>query len=147
MRNPTYQAVCSGLTGHAEVTQITYDPALITYPELLEVFWKTHDPTTLNRQGPDVGTQYRSIILTHNEEQDQIARKYKKEINESGAFRVPIVTEIKPLRAFYPAEAYHQNYYRTNPYQGYCQNVIVPKLDKFRKVFHDKLKDGTEAPH
>jgi peptide-methionine (S)-S-oxide reductase len=138
--NPSYKAVCTGMTGHAEVAQITYDPAVISYPEILEVFWKTHDPTTLNRQGNDVGTQYRSIILTHDEEQDKLAKMYKKKLNESGAFNRPVVTEIKPLEAFYAAEDYHQNYYRSNPYQGYCQYVIVPKLDKFRKVFRDKLK-------
>lgn len=139
--NPTYEAVCSGRTGHAEVAQISFDPAVISLPEVLEVFWKTHDPTTLNRQGNDVGTQYRSIVLYSNEEQKQTVEAYKKKLDESGAFNRPIVTEIKPLTTFYPAEAYHQNYYRTNPNQGYCQYVIVPKLDKFRKVFKDKLKD------
>lgn len=140
VRNPTYKQVLTGLTGHAEVVQITYDPAIITYPELLEVFWKIHDPTTLNRQGPDIGTQYRSIILAHNPEQLELARSYKAKLSESGAFNRPIVTEIKPLSRFYPAEAYHQNYFRNNPYQGYCQYVIVPKLEKFQQVFRDKLK-------
>lgn len=137
---PSYKQVCTGLTGHAEVTQITYDPAVISYSELLEVFWKTHDPTTLNRQGPDVGTQYRSVIFTHDEEQDRLARTYKDKLNASGAFNAPIVTQIEPLNVFYPAEKYHQNYYRSNKFEGYCQYVIVPKLEKFRKVFKDKLK-------
>ena len=139
--NPTYHQVCSGTTGHAEVARITYDPKVVTYPELLEVFWKTHDPTTLNRQGNDVGTQYRSIILTEDDEQRGLAEAYKAKLDESGAFDGPIVTEIVPLAAFYPAEDYHQNYYRSNPRQGYCQYVIGPKVEKFRKVFHDKLKD------
>ena len=139
--NPSYEQVCAGTTGHAEVAQITYDPAVISFPELLEVFWKTHDPTTLNRQGNDVGTQYRSIILAEDDEQLKLAREYKARLDASGAFNRPIVTEIVPLTTFYPAEKYHQNYYRTNPNQGYCQYVIVPKLEKFRKVFHDKLKD------
>lgn len=139
--NPTYQQVCTGTTGHAEVTQITYNPAVVSYPELLEVFWKTHDPTTLNRQGNDVGPQYRSIILTHDDEQRRLAEAYKEKLDQSGAFNRPIVTEIVPLTTFYPAEAYHQNYYRTNPNQGYCQYVIVPKLQKFRQVFREKLKD------
>jgi peptide-methionine (S)-S-oxide reductase len=139
--NPTYHQVCSGSTGHAEVAQITYDPQVVSYPELLEVFWKTHDPTTLNRQGNDVGTQYRSIILTHDDEQRQLAEAYKAKLDASGAFDGPIVTEIVPLTKFYPAEDYHQNYYRSNPRQGYCQYVIGPKVEKFRKVFHDKLKE------
>jgi peptide-methionine (S)-S-oxide reductase len=139
--NPTYQQVCTGTTGHAEVAQITYDPEVITYPELLEVFWKTHDPTTRNRQGNDIGTQYRSIILTHDDEQRRLAEIYRAKLDESGAFDGPIVTEIVPLTAFYPAELYHQNYYRSNPQQRYCQYVIGPKLAKFRQVFGDKLKD------
>lgn len=139
--NPTYKQVLTGLTGHAEVVQILYDPSVITYPELLEVFWKTHDPTTLNRQGPDIGTQYRSIVLAHNAEQLELARSYKAKLNQSGAFNRPIVTEIKPLTKFFPAEDYHQNYFRNNPYQGYCQYVIVPKVEKFRQVFRDKLKE------
>ena len=138
--NPTYQQVCNGDTGHAEVAQITYDPSEITFPELLEVFWKTHDPTTLNRQGNDSGTQYRSAIFTHDDDQKKLAEDYKAKLNASGAFNKPIVTEIVPLTKFYPAEGYHQNYYRQNSNAGYCQFVIVPKLEKFRAVFHDKLK-------
>jgi len=138
--NPTYQQVCNGDSGHAEVAQITYDPAEITFPELLEVFWKTHDPTTLNRQGNDVGTQYRSAIFTHDDDQKKLAEEYKAKLDASGAFHRPIVTEIVPLTKFYPGEGYHQNYYRDNPNQGYCQFVIVPKLEKFRAVFRDKLQ-------
>lgn len=138
--NPTYEEVCTGTTGHAEVTQITYDPKIITYDELLEVFWKTHDPTTLNRQGNDVGPQYRSVIFYHNEEQKALAEKYKDELNKSGAWDNPIVTEITAYTNFYPAEKYHQNYYENNPNQGYCAFVIAPKLEKFKKVFNDKLK-------
>jgi peptide-methionine (S)-S-oxide reductase len=138
--NPTYEQVCTGTTGHAEVTQITFDADVITFEELLEVFWKTHDPTTLNRQGADKGTQYRSAIFYHNDEQKELAEKYKMKLDESGAFNDPIVTEISKLDVFYKAENYHQNYYNTNPNQGYCQYVIVPKLEKFEKVFKDKLK-------
>jgi peptide-methionine (S)-S-oxide reductase len=141
VENPTYEQVCSGKTGHAEVTQITYDPKVITYDELLEVFWKTHDPTTLNRQGNDVGTQYRSVIFYHNEEQRRLAEKYKEELNKSGAWDKPIVTEISPFTNFYPAENYHQNYYDNNPAQPYCSFVISPKVEKFEKVFKDKLKN------
>ena len=142
--NPTYEEVCTGTTGHAEVTQITYDPKIITYDELLEVFWKTHDPTTLNRQGNDVGTQYRSVIFYHNSEQKELAEKYKIELDKSGAWDNPIVTEISPLTNYFPAENYHQDYYNNNPNQGYCAFVIAPKLEKFKKVFKDKLKQNTE---
>lgn len=141
VENPTYEEVCTGTTGHAEVTQITYDPSIISYDELLEVFWKTHDPTTLNRQGNDVGPQYRSVIFYHNEEQKQLAEKYKAELNKSGAWDKPIVTEITPFTNFYPAEKYHQNYYDNNPAQPYCSFVITPKVEKFEKVFKDKLKN------
>ena len=140
VKNPTYEEVCSGTTGHAEVTQITYNPKIITYDELLEVFWKTHDPTTLNRQGNDVGTQYRSVIFYHNEEQKELAENYKKELDKSGAWDKPIVTEISPFTKFYSAEGYHQDYYNNNPNQGYCAFIIAPKVDKFEKVFKDKLK-------
>jgi peptide-methionine (S)-S-oxide reductase len=140
VKNPTYKQVCTGTTGHAEVCQISYDPAIITFPELLEVFWKTHDPTTLNRQGNDVGTQYRSAIFYHNVEQKRLAERYKKDLDASGAFQNPIVTEIVPVTNFYKAEDYHQDYFNQNGNQGYCQFVIRPKLEKFRKVFHDKLK-------
>jgi peptide-methionine (S)-S-oxide reductase len=138
--NPTYEEVCSGTTGHAEVTQITYDSSVISYDELLEVFWKTHDPTTLNRQGNDVGTQYRSVIFYHNEEQKRLAEKYKGELNKSGAWEMPIVTEITAYKNFFSAEKYHQDYYENNPNQGYCSFVIAPKVEKFEKVFKDKLK-------
>jgi peptide-methionine (S)-S-oxide reductase len=139
--NPTYQEVCSGETGHAECLQIVYDPAKISFDELLEVFWQTHDPTTLNRQGADVGTQYRSGIFYHNEEQKQKAEKYKAELNKSGAFDNPIVTEITPFATFYPAENYHQQYFENNENKNpYCKIVIRPKVDKFQKVFKDKLK-------
>ncbi len=138
--NPTYAQVCRGDTGHAEVAQITYDPKEVSFPELLEVFWKTHDPTTLNRQGNDSGTQYRSAIFYHDAEQQKLAEDYKAKLDASGAFRKPIVTEIVPLAPFYPAENYHQNYFRQNSGEGYCQYVIVPKLEKFREVFRDKLK-------
>jgi peptide-methionine (S)-S-oxide reductase len=138
--NPTYEAVCGGNTGHAEVIQIEYDPEEISYDEILEVFWKTHDPTTLNRQGADVGTQYRSIIFYHNDEQKEKAVRYKAELDKSGAWDKPIVTQIEPLDKFYIAETYHQDYYEKNPYQGYCSFVIAPKLEKFEKVFKEKLK-------
>jgi peptide-methionine (S)-S-oxide reductase len=138
--NPTYRQVCGGATGHAEVVQITYDPAVISFAELLEVFWKTHDPTTLNRQGNDVGTQYRSVVFAHDEAQLREAMELKAKLNASGAFNRPIVTQVEPLQTFYPAEEYHQNYYRRNPREGYCQYVIVPKLEKFRQVFPDKRK-------
>jgi peptide-methionine (S)-S-oxide reductase len=138
--DPTYEEVCSGTTGHAEVTQITYNPSLISFDELLEVFWKTHDPTTLNKQGNDVGPQYRSVIFYHNDEQKKLAEKYKSELDKSGAWDNPIVTEISPLTNYFPAENYHQDYYNNNPNQGYCAFVIAPKLEKFKKVFKDKLK-------
>lgn len=143
-KNPTYKEVCTGETGHAEVCQITYDPSKVTYDELLEVFWKTHDPTTLNRQGNDEGTQYRSVVFYHNDAQKQLAEKYKKELNEVKAYDKPIVTEISPLPEFYIAEDYHQNYYNENPNQGYCAFVIAPKVEKLRKVFKEKLKKGSE---
>ena len=139
--NPTYKEVCTGETGHAECLQIVYDPSKISFDELLEVFWETHDPTTLNRQGADVGTQYRSGIFYHNEEQKQKAERYKAELDKSGAFDRPIVTEITPFDKFYPAENYHQQYFENNENNNpYCKIVIRPKLDKFRKVFKDKLK-------
>jgi peptide-methionine (S)-S-oxide reductase len=141
VKNPTYKEVCTGNTGHAECLQIVYDPQKISFDELLEVFWETHDPTTLNRQGNDVGTQYRSGIYYHNEEQKQKAEKYKTDLNKSGAFDDPIVTEIKPFSVFYPAEDYHQQYFENNEGSNpYCTIVVRPKVDKFRKVFKDKLK-------
>jgi peptide-methionine (S)-S-oxide reductase len=138
--NPTYEQVCEKTTGHAEVCQIRFDPDKISYDELLEVFWKTHDPTTPNRQGADVGPQYRSVIFYHSERQRDLAERYKRELNEKRVFDAPIVTEISPITQFYRAEGYHQNYYRSNPYQGYCRLVIQPKVDKFRQVFKAKLK-------
>ena len=138
--NPTYKEVCTGTTGHAECIQVEFDPSKISYDELLEAFWKSHDPTTLNRQGNDIGTQYRSAIFYHNEEQKETAEKYKAELDASGAFDKPIVTEISPFTIFYRAEAYHQDYYNENGSQPYCTFVIRPKLEKFRKVFKEKLK-------
>jgi peptide-methionine (S)-S-oxide reductase len=138
--NPTYEEICNGNTGHAEVTQITYDGAVITYDELLEVFWKTHDPTTINKQGNDVGPQYRSVIFYHSEEQKNLAEKYKEELSKSDAWDNPIVTEISPLTNYFEAEDYHQDYYKNNPNQGYCTFVIAPKIEKFEKVFKNKLK-------
>ena len=138
--NPTYKEVCSGETGHAEVCNVVYDPSKISFDEILEVFWKTHDPTTMNRQGNDVGTQYRSAIFYHNERQKELAEKYKKDLNASEAFDAPIITEITPYTNFYKAEDYHQNYYNENGNQPYCRFVIQPKVEKFKKVFKDKLK-------
>ena len=138
--NPTYKEICTGQTGHAEVCQIHYDPDKISFEELLEVFWKSHDPTTLNRQGADVGTQYRSAVFYHDDEQKELAEKYKKKLNDAKVFESPIVTEITQLEKYYAAEDYHQEYYMNNPNQGYCRVVIKPKLDKIREVFADKLK-------
>lgn len=138
--NPTYDQVCSGATGHAEVIQVIYDPAKISFVDLLEVFWGVHDPTTLNRQGADVGTQYRSVIFYTNADQKKLAEDYKTKLNASGAFPQPVVTEISPLKSFYVAENYHQNYFNENGNQPYCSLVIRPKLDKFKKVFSDKMK-------
>lgn len=133
--NPTYEQVCSGTTGHAEVCQITYDPNKVSYTKLLEAFWTSHDPTTLNRQGNDSGTQYRSAIFYHNAEQKQLAEEYKAKLDQSGAFSKPIVTEIVPFTIFYKAENYHQNYFNLNGNQPYCSFVIAPKVEKFKKVF------------
>lgn len=140
VENPTYEQVCSGKTGHAEVLQITYDPTKISYEELLKVFWETHDPTTLNRQGNDVGTQYRSAIFYHNDKQKELAEQYKEQLEKSGTFKDPIVTEIVPFEKFYKAEAYHQNYYNENPNQGYCSFVVRPKVEKFQAKHKDMLK-------
>ena len=140
VENPTYEQVCSGNTGHAECIQVVFDPQQISYKELLEVFWESHDPTTLNRQGNDVGTQYRSVIFYHNAEQKHLAESYKDQLNSAKAFDKPIVTEITAFSKFYPAEDYHQEYYRLNGHAPYCQFVIKPKLEKFKKVFKDKLK-------
>lgn len=142
IKNPTYREVCSGLTGHAEVCRIVFHPKEISYAELLSVFWQTHDPTTLNRQGADEGTQYRSVIFYHNDEQRTEAEKYKRELDASGAFSGKIVTEISAAEPFYPAEDYHQNYFSQNGEQPYCRFVIEPKMDKFRKAFKDKLRSA-----
>jgi peptide-methionine (S)-S-oxide reductase len=139
--DPTYQDVCSGCSGHAEVCKIEFDPGKISFEELLEVFWKTHDPTTLNKQGADVGTQYRSVIFYHDDNQKKIAEALKNKLEEAKIYDKTIVTEISPLTEFYPAEKYHQNYYDNNPMQPYCSFVITPKLEKFRAVFGSKLKN------
>ncbi len=137
--NPSYKQVCTGTTGHAEVSRITYDPAVISYDELLAAFWTAHDPTQLNRQGNDVGTQYRSVIFYYNDTQRQKAEEYKRRLNDEHAFSKPIVTEISPATTFYKAEDYHQNYYKLNGEQPYCRFVIGPKMEKFKKVFANKL--------
>lgn len=139
--NPTYEQVCSGATGHAEVVQVVYEPSKVSYIELLEMFWGVHDPTTLNRQGADVGTQYRSVIFYHSDSQRQLAEEYKQKLDASGAFNDPIVTEISPASKYYVAEKYHQNYFNDNAGQPYCSIVIRPKLEKFKKVFANKLKN------
>ncbi len=140
IEKPSYRQVTSGTTGHAEVIQFAYDPKIISFEEILEIFWATHDPTTLNRQGADVGPQYRSAVFYHSEAQKEIATYYKQKLDESGAFPKPIVTEITPFTNFYVAEDYHQNYYNDNGMQPYCQFVIKPKVEKFKQVFADKLK-------
>ncbi|TWT87734.1 Peptide methionine sulfoxide reductase MsrA [Pseudobythopirellula maris] len=142
---PTYEEVCSGLSGHAEVVRITYDPGAISYSDLLEVFFKTHDPTTLNRQGADRGTQYRSVVYYHDDEQKRTAEAVVAALDKSGAFNSKIVTEISPAETFYPAEAYHQDYFSLNPTQGYCRAVIVPKMAKFRQAFADRLSDSAAS--
>ncbi len=137
--NPTYSQICTGTTGHAEVVQISFDPSMISFAGILSVFWRTHDPTTLNRQGADVGSQYRSAIFYHDEEQKIIAKRSKQETEASKLWPAPLVTEIMPLTTFYQAEEYHQNYYLNNPYQPYCLMVINPKVKKFKKDFQDQL--------
>ena len=138
--NPTYKHVCTGETGHAEVVQVTFNADVISYRDLLRVFCTIHDPTTLNRQGADMGTQYRSAIFTHNETQEKVAEEVIAELNDAGIWGDPIVTEVVPFEAFYPAEEYHQEYFRRNPNQGYCRVVIAPKVAKFRKQYLDRLK-------
>lgn len=140
IKNPSYREVCNGTTGHAEAVRIVYDPDVISYLELLEVFFQTHDPTTLNRQGADVGTQYRSAIFYYTEEQKEEAERVILELDKAGAWNDPIVTQLEPAGAFYSAEDYHQDYFNNNRTAAYCNFVIVPKLEKFRKVFSDKLK-------
>ena len=143
--NPTYEQVCSKATGHAEVVQLAFDPAEISYADILRVFFTMHDPTTLNRQGADVGTQYRSIVLTHSDEQARIAREVKAEIEAEKVWPDPIVTEIVPLETFYPAEPEHQDYWNRNPWNGYCRAVIPPKVAKLRKIYRDRLKAQAAA--
>jgi len=147
VENPTYKQVCAGNTGHAEAVQITFDPDQISYADLLEVFWKTHDPTTLNQQGPDTGTQYRSVVFYHNDEQRRNAEEYMKQLDESKAFSDPIVTEITSYTSFYTAENYHQDYYDAHGREPYCRQQIAPKIKKFNREFRDKLKtkDDTRA--
>ncbi len=139
-KNPTYQEICTGATGHAEVVQIQFDPKVISFKDLLEVFWQTHDPTTPNRQGADVGTQYRSAIFYHTDDQRQTAEHYKQQLNTENAFAKPVVTEITKFDTFYMAEPYHQNYYELNGGASYCQMVIRPKMEKFKKAFAEKIK-------
>ncbi len=140
VKNPAYKEVCNGTTGHAEVVQVIYDPSKLNFEELLEAFWLSHDPTQLNRQGNDIGTQYRSVIFYHTELQRQLAEKYKLKLNESKAYNSPVVTEISAFTAFYKAEDDHQNYFNENGNQPYCQFVVAPKVEKFKKVFKEKLK-------
>ena len=138
--NPTYEQVCSGATGHAEVVRVTFDPAELSYRDLLQIFFATHDPTTRDRQGADVGSQYRSVVFPHSEEQRRTAEEVIADLDGRGIWEAPIVTTIEPEAEFYPAEAYHREYYRRNPRQGYCQVVIAPKVAKFRKQFADRLR-------
>ncbi|MEB3222572.1 MAG: peptide-methionine (S)-S-oxide reductase MsrA [Candidatus Sericytochromatia bacterium] len=142
---PTYQEVCSGSTGHAEVVQVTFEASLVSYLEVLEVFFATHDPTTLNQQGADVGTQYRSVVLAHGEAQAEVARALIASLTAERLFDRPIVTEVVPFERFWPAEAYHQGYFARNPQQPYCAAVVSPKLAKFRARFRDRLKAGSPA--
>jgi peptide-methionine (S)-S-oxide reductase len=141
--DPTYREVCSGRTGHAEVVQLRFDPTVIPFRDILEIFFAIHDPTTLNRQGADVGTQYRSVIFTHDEEQADTARRLIQELEADGTWDAPVVTEVTPLEAFYEAEADHQEYYRRNPNQPYCQIVVAPKVAKLRQRFAHRLRPGT----
>jgi peptide-methionine (S)-S-oxide reductase len=143
--NPSYRLVCTGATGHAEVVQVTFDPQVISYGEILHIFFTVHDPTTLNRQGNDVGTQYRSVIFYHDERQKNTAEEVIREIEAEGIWDSPIVTQVEPFEAFYRAEDYHQEYYKKNPYQGYCQVIIAPKVAKFRKHYFERLKNQAEG--
>jgi len=140
VQNPSYEQVCTGKTGHVEVAEITFDPAVISYEDLLEVFFTVHDPTTLNRQGNDVGEQYRSVIFYRDEEQHQRALKVIDELKKERAFKDPIVTAVEPASTFYPAESYHQDYFKNHPYQPYCMFVVSPKVKKIREKFAKKLK-------
>jgi peptide-methionine (S)-S-oxide reductase len=144
IENPTYQQVSTGRTGHVEVIQITFDPTIISFQEIVEIFFATHDPTTLNRQGNDVGTQYRSVIFYHNPEQRKVAEQVIKELDQSKTYKVPIVTTVEPFTTFYPAEDYHKDYFKRNPNQGYSRFVIAPKLVKLKKGFLDKFREYSE---
>ena len=145
VENPSYRLVCTGKTGHAEVAQVVFDPQTISYREILQVFFTVHNPTTLNRQGNDVGPQYRSVIFYHDQHQKEIAEQVIREIEAQGLWDDPIVTLVEPFDAFYRAEEYHQQYYKKNPYQGYCQVVIAPKVAKFRKQYFEQLKDRASS--
>ncbi|QQS39795.1 MAG: peptide-methionine (S)-S-oxide reductase MsrA [Acidobacteriota bacterium] len=140
VEDPSYQEVCTGSTGHAEVIRVRFDPEVITYKEVLQIFFATHDPTTLNRQGNDVGTQYRSVVFYHSDEQKRVAEQVIEEIDREGIYEDPIVTEVAEFSNFYPAEDYHQEYFENNPDQPYCTAVVAPKVAKFRKIFFDRLK-------
>ncbi len=140
VEHPSYQEVCTGATGHAEVVRVTFDPRVISYRDILQIFFRTHDPTTLNRQGADVGTQYRSVVFYHDNEQKAAAEQAIREFNASKVWKRPIVTEVIPFKAFYKAEEYHQNYFERNPNSGYCQAVIEPKIAKLRAHYYEKLK-------
>lgn len=143
--NPTYQQVCSGATGHVEVVQVKFDPAVLSYRDLLEIFFAIHDPTTLNQQGNDIGTQYRSVIFYHSPEQQATAKDLIEELSRDHAFPAPVVTAVEPAQTFYPAEDYHQQYFQSHPYQPYCAFVVSPKVQKFRKKFTSRLKGDTQA--
>jgi peptide-methionine (S)-S-oxide reductase len=141
--NPTYEQICEGTTGHAEVVRLTFDPSVVSFREILEVFFTIHDPTTLNRQGNDIGTQYRSVIYYHSPQQQETAKQVISEM--ANVWDAPIVTELSPAETFYKAESYHQNYFRQNPMQGYCAFIVAPKVAKFRKTFSDKLAQDADA--
>jgi len=145
IRNPSYREVCTGTTGHAEVIHVSFDPDQLSFEELLEVFFSTHDPTTLNKQGADTGTQYRSVIFYHSEDQKKSAEEFKKQLDASGKFTKPIVTEISPFNEFFPAENYHQEYFNRNGEAPYCQFVIAPKLEKFKNGFKEKMKNEAKS--
>lgn len=145
VRNPSYEEVSEGVTGHAEAVQITFDPTVISYEQLLDVFWRVHDPTTKDRQGADIGTQYRSVIFYHNDEQKKLAEDSKKRLDESKRYHFPVVTEILPIAEFYPAEEYHTDYYNANRNQGYCRLVIDPKIQKLSKDFKPLLKNEEQV--
>lgn len=139
-KNPSYQQVCTGMTGHAEAIQITFSPDIISYGRILEIFWSIHNPTTIDRQGHDIGSQYRSAIFYHDERQKDIAENSKKDLQDAGIWPAPVVTEILPLKEFYPAEEYHKDYFRNHPENSYCQMIVLPKVEKFKKVFEKYIK-------